>query len=670
MSNIINFIFIEISDNILASTKNNLVYINVYTADNKTITFSDQVQINYNFNNYLVIKEYFIETTYYNYYSTPLTTSNFYIEINDPSINYNYIYSVNTIYFYRQNIVIPFTMLGLINYNNTISLIVNYSSQEFGSNFATNNKIVNLKNFFINNRNTLQVSGTTTQIFDMTLTNSSDDTITYNFFSTIFPSNVNNLFKIYFYDPTFVYINNISNKNNTYAINFLIEIYNNRKKIYSYLINLNSNYIDNSSNSYDVIFFKNQISNVDYTKIVLRVFDYDYYNYFSSLLVSDYVGCEQITLDKANLYYILIANNNNIPKTVILNLNINDYNINVSYIQLKSILLFNTNAENLTARFLQSNKILFELLVDYLINFKIKNYNFYSLNIFKIPVNNEYQTVNNLNTLNNYTKDNLILNFNNFYLNGILINIEILYYDKLKQIQIFNIYGMIFNNNNIWDIYTKKINLNSNNKTKLIEQMTIMLLNYFQINVYIYNNIDDLNNNIKIKLLNSNIVNPFYFYNKMILDKKNSSLGYNLEDNYLKFIFNINLDYKLLIFQLPITFTEDILTFQTSSTNIFKIFKIFPPNYNNYQNNIYSLFFQNTNEVTSFMNYIQYGVLKKPLNSVSYYNIITSLYFKKNLIGFYQITNNITENNLLYFSIINLNLTTNNIFYNNYINIT
>ena len=141
-------------------------------------------------------------------------------------------------------------------------------------------------------------------------------------------------------------------------------------------------------------------------------------------------------------------------------------------------LFLNQNID-VISEFLKSTEVTIDLLADYLSNFNIKPYNFWRFT-------------------SNYSK-NKNLDSNNFLLNTILANLNIVYLIDNKKLQYYNLYSEFFNNNNRIDLYHKKYNLSSNSKKKeLIKNFIIIIINFLKINVYFYNDINDLDNKLGI----------------------------------------------------------------------------------------------------------------------------------------------------------------------------
>lgn len=673
----IKFIINYINDLLLFTEKNNIVVIIVKDTDNN-IDFKEYLYINSLLDDELHKKEYYIVTNYYDIYSNPLTLFNFIFNFDsilklnsNAEIIYKYNYDDQIIYFFNTVINLPITMIGLINYNQTLAVVTISDIEKISGENENYNKLVSLNNNNLNDYNSLELPGDIISINNMVLLDAVNLSFNYYLFETNVPIIISDLTKIYFYDPTFIRIINIpfNDRNNLIvdALNVLVELVNSSSSVvYSYITNLNFNKVDAIEKSSYILSFKNYIDNIEFSSITLKIFDYDYYIYFSTLVIGDYIKCKPIDLNDINLYDILIGSNSQIPTPTILNLDINNYNTNLNLNQINNI--FNIS-NDLVENFLYSSKEKFEILLNYLLNYKIKNYNFYNITF----VNKQNNSLNIINYLNKKVNNSSIKS-NNLMLNLILSNIQIFFKNKTDVSNSYNIFGMIFNNNNTWDIYTKKYLLdNPLNKYTIIKDLLIMAINYTQIVIYNYSDLDDLNL-IKIPLLNNvdlSYINPYYKYNKLIVNKDNSKLVFGLDENfYLKLYIEIKVDYVMLIFysdtQIPSTNLK-VLNFKTNGFYNFKIYQISKPNgsviTDKYE---YSILFQNIEECNDFIYWINNGSTIKPPNTYStYFNIEISKSFELNSDNFYVPSTNIS--NVIYFRILNLDLNIGNVFVNNQI---
>jgi hypothetical protein len=223
---------------------------------------------------------------------------------------------------------------------------------------------------------------------------------------------------------------------------------------------------------------------------------------------------------------------------------------------------------------------------------------------------------------------------------------------------------MLFNNNNTWDIYTKKYLFDDEkNIFLMIKDLMIMSINYLQIVIYIYSDLDDLSNSKVSKLGDSGIIyiNNYWRFNRIILNKTNSKMFFSLDENYyLKMYFKINVDFT----SSP---NSNVLNFKTDAFYNFKIFLVNQPNGSTkYEKYVYSILFQNIEECNDFMYFIQYGIAERPeMSTSSYWNITNSKFFQLDSLGYYILTNSTT--NSINFSIRDVDLYSSNVFVNNQI---
>ncbi len=662
-----------INDIILFTTSNNNVTIQKTITDNG-IPYTEDITINTELENYIYKNEYYIYTDYYDIYTSALNKFNFIFEFNsDRKIFYDYNYNEQTIYFYYESIEIPFNMIGLINYNQNISVFVKCTLNTVENTTQEYLNVISLKNNNLTDNNIINFPGGIVSLNSLTIFGTRNISFNYYLFNTPEPIIISDLTKIYFYNTNFIRIINIPITNvekiKFDAVNILVELIGGSGAIvYSYITNLNIDFVNSIEKTSNAISFLNYVQNIEYESIVLRVFDYDYYIYFSELAIGDFIKCVPITLDKANLYDILINPNTNIPYPTILNLNIQDYNVFINTDLLESLFAIKSNfANKIVEDLLYSNDERFLIILNYLINFKIMNYNFYNITFLK----SEYDI--SLNQIINTSS--LEIDSNELLLNSNLVNVEIFFNDLTFNLKNYNIYSMLFNNNNTWDIYTKKYLLdNPVNKYNLLKDLMIMATNYTQIIVYLYNDYDDLSSTKLNPLVNAGFpfINNYWRYNKLILNRDNSKMTFGLDDNnYLKMYFQIKLNYKMLIFYSDsiITSSPDttILNFKTEGLYAFKIFKIQYPNGSVQTNKyVYSILFQNIEECNDFIYYIEYGLVNRPEGSTSsYFNFTTSRYFKLDSSGYYILSDSPT--NTISFKITNLQLLDSYVFTNNQI---
>ena len=203
-------------------------------------------------------------------------------------------------------------------------------------------------------------------------------------------------------------------------------------------------------------------------------------------------------------------------------------------------------------------------------------------------------------------------------------------------------------------------------KKQLIKDFIIIIMNYIRVDFYFYNDITDLNKTLSI-FKNTMGTNPYFKFNKFILNKPDVALYFDYDEYYsLKLFIEINISYKIIVFNND-TITDTILNFQTDQY-FFQIFKI--PTINGNINNLFNVFyivFMNIKECNEFFNYITNGKLYADDDNLnSFYAIDISLFFKKNTdTGYYQITSDTSD--IIYFNINNIDLNSSSIFNNNFI---
>ena len=707
----IKIIINYINSQIVFNKISDIIVIQLETSNNSN--YKEQTYLQSSFDNYNSIKKYFFNTSYP--YPQELMSNNFIIYSLNKEFNYYYDNINYIIYIYANYIEIPYIFLGSINNfkeeSITNSLTLNYIN---GLNNIDYINTINIPCYSINPIS-FQIPGQTELINTIQLYNSINFNISYSLYDLLTPILINSLLQINFYDYTFIKINNIIvekiNKKKFQVINFLIEI----NGTYSFLINLNLNNILNSSNNSYVLHFPNY-SNINTTNITLHVFDYIYTIYFSNLTSFDYILCNQITLAETDLYTLIIANDNNLVQPIINDLSIYKYELNFQCINLNKTIQID-NLFNLTSILMNTKDNNLEIIVDYLSHYDIINYNIYcwidnydryctnlldNFLVNGILMYTEFLLINKFDKIN-YKKflieqeklnkkiyckcNNSICNISICKSNCNNCNIinndsknecnEISYYNINKcKYENYDLYLKILNNNDYqMNLLNKSYDLSNNNKKQLIQNLLIILLNYFQINIYFYNNKTDFDNTNNF-FKNNSLTNPFLKFNKLVLNTNNSSLGFKLDTNYyLKFFIKINCDYKILIFNYVGAILNDILIFESFNNYFFKIFKISPVNQPNGSpdpnNNLYYIVFQNIKECNEFLNFINTGILYVNNDEIkSFFNINKSSTFFLNSNNYYVINNNINTSltkSYVYFEIKNLNVENNYIFSNNFL---
>lgn len=648
-----------------------------FSATNPNGIYYDEISIIQNeLNNYVTVPNYYsiINYTYLNVYSS-ISTYNFLIYLNY-GLLYYYDNINKIIYIYSKFINIPYIFLGSINSEENIDT---YNTLILDS-FTSPSSLSNNYNIKINiesnsfKESTMRISGETLEILSLMISKTTNFNYMYYLYNLILPAKINQLLIIYVYDLNYIKIKNINLKDQKNCeidkINFLVELINSTGDIiYSFLININYDKIKNLSNNNFVIFFPNYV-NILFSSINLYVFYETYEIYFSNLIPSDYELCNPITISNTNLYDKIINSDVDLIEPVIPFYNLKDYYLNIDKIYLKKYFIL-PNISELVLLFMNSNKDELVLIVDYLNNYNILSYNLYTITRYTMD-SNDYN-----NNINNNEYENSLLN--NFLLNSMKMYIEFLFKNKNETNCLefnynkgYDIYTKLLNNNKSIDLFHKEYDFVINKKKQLIQDLLIIIMNYFQVNLYFYNNLDDLDNTVNI-FKNKSLTNPYIKFNKFILEKSDIKLGFKLDQNYfLKFYLNINLNYKILIFKILKTIIlDEVLLFITEYNNqqlIFKIFKINEPNGNtNVNYDLYYIVFKNIKECNEFIKYITTGILYITEDQVkSFFAINKSLNFKKNENNFYIITSDIT--NIINFQLDKLDLTLGNIFSNNFIN--
>jgi len=651
MSNIINISLINLNSiNIIKLVPVTILVINL---SDQSVLFEEKTIINYKLNNFLSKPEYFITTSYVS--PNLLSTVNFYIDLDYGLYYYYQGNGMNTLYIYSQYLYIPSTFIGLINSTSDITTTNTVDIKTIQNTSSFSNSI---SNYFSNNfqNDTIIISGSALQITKYLIKDSSNISKNYVTYNLVLPTAVNSNLKVYIYDGSYCKIQNIklienTNPNRIDSINFMIQLLNTQKlPIYNYLVNLNYNKIN--FNTYDnlVIFFTNFATNIVYDKILLYVFDYDYNLFFKNLSPTDYDKCDFISISDATLYDKIIKNDSNLITPTIPTLSIDDYLVNIDKIKIINTLFFNKNT-TLVTTFLKSYNNNIDLLIDFLYNFNIKSYNFFNIKT-------------------NYSTNTTILNLNNFLLNGMLMFVDFKFNSLVETddtyIVDYNLYSKLLNNNNTIDLYHKNYTLTETDKKQLIKDFIIIIMNYFRVDFYFYNDITDLNNTLSI-FKNTIGTNPYFKFNRFILNKPDVLLYFDYDEYYsLKLFIEINISYKILVFNNN-TITDTILNFQTDQY-FFQIFKI--PTINGNINNLFNVFyivFMNIKECNEFFNYITNGKLYADNDNLnSFYAIDSSMFFKKNTdTGYYQITED--TSGIIYFNINDIDLNSSSIFKNNFI---
>ena len=622
-----------------------------------------------------------------------------------------------SIIIYKKYNYLPLIYLGLPNNKFIESFKINYNYNEFNStntinyldcsgnqnccedcsgNYdGTNTEYITLFNnyFGINNYflNTLQLVG---DIYQICIANNIGIT-SYNSITNI--TNNYNLFKIknnidittntniYFYDCSsnpfpISYIINLNTYNFT-PINNIPEEYNNIILSMNYIdmsgnicVDLSGNIIENilslnlqtfnpaqlcvmtdisGNNYYNTLFFYNYINNNCNVNLI-NMFDYDYEKYFLNTILP--IEIYNINSYQTNLYDTIILSDTNLSEPTILNLSYSNLFINLDLIQLQKTLINPEFLNNNFYNFTKSNKINFDIIINYLINFTIKKYNVYKItNIVNSKLINHTSLLNNYKLaekdikINNYLyvnenifnsksiSTNKIINFNNNIVNGITCKI-VFYYTSNTYIKINGFYSVdakLFLNNYNLELYHVKYdfeNISSNEqKKKLLSMLLWLATATHQIKLYFYNK-------------KNSVVTAYYLFNQVNLLKNNNdfNIKFDIEplnntytEGYLQLNLHIKMQYYILFLYannntiLNLSNFNELIFF--TNGYMFKILKINEPNGNLYIDKLlFYICFQNLKELNIFMEFIKTGVLNTMFNDnnlSNYFNIIKSVPF-------------------------------------------
>lgn len=658
------------------------------TDSNDVILFENIYNINYYINSTDNQKIYYIKIE--SGIKNIINTENIYINLPDNHY-FQYTYFKNqiekSIVIYSKYNYLPLIYLGLPNnkYIKSFKIICNYI--KIGSNInnyldvsdnqsyccidcsdnydGTLNQYVTLFNncFGMNNHynNTLKLPGDIYQICILNnsgITSYDQITNTTNYYELFKIKNnidITNDTNIYFYDSftnphPLSYIINL----NTYfsLTNVIFEKYPNiifninyidvsgnicidsSGNIYSNVLSLNLQTFNqdqlcinndiSENNYYNTLFFYNYYD--DDTNInIINMFNYDYDKYFYNTRIP--VELFNINSYQTNLYDKIILTDNNLLQPTILNIVDPYLFINLDVIQLQKTIinpeLINKNFYDFT----KSNKINFDIIARYLLNFTIKKYN-----IFKITNSNDQ------------TSMNTIINFNNNIVNCIKCKV-VFYYSSNNVIKgVYSFDAKLFLNNYNLELYHKEfdfVNINSDEqKRKLINMLIFLCSNVYQIKLYFYNN-------------KNSVVPSLYLFNEVNLLKKNND--YNIQfdvlplDNtytsgYLQFNMHINKEYYILFLyanenSILNQSTFDELIFYSNGI-IFKILKINSPNGNTFKDRLlFYISFHDLKELNIFMGFIKIGIINTTNNVknnlTNYFNIPYSISFY----NYYELNN-------------------------------
>lgn len=446
------------------------------------------------------------------------------------------------------------------------------------------------------------------------------------------------------------------------------------------------------NNYYNTLFFFNYIDNNCNTNEI-NMFEYDYEKYFLNTRLG--VELYNINSYQYNLYDEIIGTDNNLSVPKILDITNSYLFMNLDYIRLEKIFINPELLNNVFYKFTKSNKINFDIIINYLINFTIKKYN-----VFKITnlvntkfinyksVLNNYQILDKDVSINKYSYQNeinynpliintdKIININNNIVNCIKCKI-VFYYSSNTNIKINGFYSLdakLFLDNYNLKLYHKKYdfeNISSDeNKKKLLNMLLFLSTTTYQIKLYFYNK-------------KNSAVPSLYLFNEVNLLKNNndfnlqfdvSPLDNTYNNGYLQLNIQINTQYYILFLYA----NNDTILNQSnfnelvffSDKTIFKIFKINSPNGNLYKNKIiFYICFQNLMELNIFMEFIKTGIIKQiNENKLSnYFNINNSIpFYNYYMLNNYWVSENspIIFNSLQTINRYEINFSINNLYVN------
>jgi hypothetical protein len=704
---------------------------------NNIILLINNYTISYDINNYINEKKYFINLARFHVKNlNDLNASNFNIKL--PK-NYYFFYTYykndlkKSIIIYKQYINLPLIYLGLPNLKDIETFIINYKYNMYLNNNNSNNYDCSgnccdsdcsgnyngsltsyntlFNNYFGNNNyllNTLELFG---NIYEICISNNSgitsnnydcsgnyDCSDNYKIFKIKNKIEINLNTNIYFYNTSnlsssIIYLNSY----NYIQLKFFPDEYEtlitsiqysdvSGNISYTSILSLNLQTFNpdqlciEDDNYYNTLFFYNYI-NKEYDVNSIDIFSYDYEKYFyNTIKTPEYNNI--INHDcSGNLYNIIIDSNTNLVIPIILSLNYSYLFINLDLINLVN--LINSNFLNqYLYQFTKSTKINLDIIINYLLNFTIKEYNIYKLNniydtkFFNINPNilvksdiirnNLYNNEIQINKILKNINQNEIININNNIVNR--IQCKIIFYFSYNNFYSNNFYSIdteIFLNNYNLELYHKKYNFNNDSndpeKKKLINMLLFLATSCYKITLYFYND-------------NFSVIKK-YLFNQVDLFKNTNDYTTNIDvmplnndytNGFLKFNININKEYYILFLDIdaefPLKNNELIFVYKLF---LFKIFKINTPNGNmNESKQILYICFQNLKELNIFMEFIQTGILNIDYNKKlsNYFNIPESItFYNYSELNNYWIVDNLSSSLsppppplLLHFSINNL----------------
>lgn len=394
----------------------------------------------------------------------------------------------------------------------------------------------------------------------------------------------------------------------------------------------------------NVLFFYNYVMN-GYLVDSVDMYSYDYEKYFIN--TTKPIELYNINTYQNNLYDNIILSDANLTYPIILNITDPYLFINLNYIKLEKNLINPLFSTNNFYKLTLSNKINFNILLDYLINFTIKKYNVYKITNNKYISQQEIIYQKNI-YLKNYIYPNLTkynpntkftninaININNNVVNCIKCKIIFNHSSntKYKLLGTYSIDTKLFLNNYDLELYHKEYDfenaIDNEEKKKLLSMLLLLSATTFQIKLYFYNK-------------KNSVVPAYYLFNQVILNKNNFNIQFDISplnntytEGYLKLNIKIKTDYYILfLYGNTNTFLSqskyDELIFAHEG-KIFKIFRIDSPNGNqNIGKELYYICFQNLKELNIFMKFIDTGIFVNELSNTNlsnYFNIPKSVPF-------------------------------------------
>lgn len=655
MTTKINIDYLNLDGDYLFGITNSSIFIRVVSTD--IIIYSQRLFVLYD------IEPYKLNKIYYTTINYPLISTTTILEnIQLPqSLKYNLVLPTvlgnpANLYIYPLTTNIPLVLLGLVNTVGKVYINVTVSSYNINYNTVISNPRSYRINLFNNyNENYFNIQGNITSINAGGLSITSSIS-TYNLYNAL-PYNIDMKTKIYFYNTLYCSIINLAtmSRKKDNSIIFLIKLYNGLVELYSYITCINIDKINYLDKYIKTMYFEIGVSIVGVNTMSITMFSYDYNDYFMGTPVPlVYNMIFVLSSVNSNLYDLIIDYIGTpliqpiIPTDIcftedIFNpLNIQIYQVcehyvkNIESLKLVDLISFEVE-DNYVNEFFQNKVLSLHRVASYLSNYFIKDYNLYKI----------------INSQQNISSK--IINIENSITNCILIKIIFLYVGNSNERKNYELYGKLFLDNYNLEIYHIKYDFTPppvNLYLDLLNFLLYMMVNYYQINIFFYNNPSDPV--ITGPIQYSNLPNPFYNFNYMSLTRINGTqLYFSLDpNNYLKFNLQIKFDYYILFFYSTVI-TDNELIFQVGNL-YFKILKIDNPNGNlNYGTSLYYIMFANLIELNIFMKYIKTGIYQiVNVIPLDYFNITTSKNFIKNSNGFWVISDG--PGSLINFTIKNL----------------